>query len=179
MFNEHGILRDIYVYYKLTTKEEEEMDPTIKEFMKKVDSFYKGKYDGVNLAKNLPAYEKNRVIDHVTKFTDNRKNTVNGDLVNKGEILIEFFIEVNQNFSSGDKITIGNTALKGVGSKILTDDQAPIGVETGKKYDLILSTYGPLSRMIYSSFLIGPLTAAMQKINENILDIIKNDDTKK
>ena len=119
------------------------------------------------------------MIDHVTKFTDNRKNTVNGDLVNKGEILIEFFIEVNQNFSSGDKITIGNTALKGVGSKILTDDQAPIGVETGKKYDLILSTYGPLSRMIYSSFLVGPLTAAMQKINENILDIIKNDETKK
>ena len=177
--NYNGILRDIYVYYKLTTKEEEEMDPTIKEFMKKVDSFYKRKYDGVNLAKNLPAYEKNRVIDHVTKFTDNRKNTINGDLVNKGEILVEFFIEVNQNFSSGDKITIGNTALKGVGSKILTDDQAPIGVETGKKYDLILSTYGPLSRMIYSSFLVGPLTAAMQKINENILDIINNDETKK
>lgn len=173
--NYNGVLRDIYVYYKLTTKDEEEMDSTIKDFMKKVDSFYKRKYDGVNLAKNLPAYEKNRVIDHVTKFTDNRKNTVNGDLVNKGEILIEFFIEVNQNFSSGDKITIGNTALKGVGSKILTDEQAPVGVTTGKRYDLILSTYGPLSRMIYSSFLVGPLTAAMQKINENILDIIKND----
>ena len=177
--NYNGILRDIYVYYKLTTREEEEMDQSIKDFMKKVDSFYKRKYDGVNLAKNLPAYEKNRVIDHVTKFTDNRKNTVNGDLVNKGEILIEFFIEVNQNFSSGDKITIGNTALKGVGSKILTDAQAPIGAETGKRYDLILSTYGPLSRMIYSTFLVGPLTAAMQKINENILNIIKSDETKK
>ena len=29
--------------------------------------------------------------------------------------------------------------------------------------------------MIYSTFMIGPLTSAMDKINENILDIIKSD----
>lgn len=173
--NYNGTLRDIFIYYKLTESDEKAMDKTIKSFMNTVDAYYKNDLQGADLAKNLPAFEQNRVIDHVTKFTDNRKNTVNGDLINKGEILVEFFIEVNQNFSSGDKITIGNTALKGVGSKIFTDDQAPIGQTTGRKIDLILSTYGPLSRMIYSTFLIGPLTAAMEKINNDIMDIIKND----
>ena len=172
--NYNGILRDIYVYYKLSESDEVNMDKSIKDFMTKVDNFYKRKYDGGELSKNMPKYELNRTVEHVTKFTDNRRNSVNGDLVNKGDILIEFFIEVNQNFSSGDKLTIGNTALKGVNSKIISDDQRPIGVKTGKPYDLILSTYSPLSRMIYSTFLIGPLTAAVEKINDNIMDIIKN-----
>lgn len=173
--NYNGVLRDVYVYYKLSQRDEEEMDPSIKKFINTVDSYYRRTFDGAELEKNIPEYEKNRIISHVTKFTDMRKNTVNGDLVNKGEILIEFFIEVNQNFSSGDKITIGNTALKGVSSKIFPDNKRPKGVTTGKEYDLILSTYGPLSRMIYSTFMIGPLTAAMEKINENILDIINSD----
>ena len=173
--NYNGSLRDIYVYYKLSQRDEEEMDPSIKKFINTVDSYYRRNFNGAELEKNIPEYEKNRIISHVTKFTDVRKNTVNGDLVNKGEILIEFFIEVNQNFSSGDKITIGNTALKGVSSKIFPDSKRPKGVATGKVYDLILSTYGPLSRMIYSTFMIGPLTAAMEKINENILDIINSD----
>ena len=173
--NYNGELRDIYVYYKLSQKDEDEMDPTIQKFIKTVDSYYRRTFDGSELERNIPEFEKNRIVSHVTKFTDTRKNTVNGDLVNKGEILIEFFIEVNQNFSSGDKITIGNTALKGVGSKIFPDNKRPKGVTTGKEYDLILSTYGPLSRMIYSTFMIGPLTAALEKINDNILDIIKSD----
>ena len=172
--NYNGVLRDIYIYYKLSQKDEEEMDPSIKKFMNTVDNYYKKTFNSTELAKGLPEYEKNRMVDHVTKFTDNRKNTVNGDLVNKGDILIEFFIEVNQNFSSGDKITIGNTALKGVDSKILPDNMCPKGVESGRKYDLVLSPYGPLARMIYSSFLVGYLTAAAQKINENIMKIINN-----
>ena len=173
--NYNGALRDIYVYYKLSQKDEEEMDPTIKNFIKVVDNYYRRAFNGAELERNIPEYERNRIISHVTKFTDTRKNTVNGDLVNKGEILIEFFIEVNQNFSSGDKITIGNTALKGVDSKILPDSKRPTGATTGKTYDLILSTYGPLSRMIYSTFMVGPLTAAIEKINENIIEIIKSD----
>lgn len=173
--NYNGNLRDIYVYYKLSQRDEDEMDNSIKKFINTVDNYYRRTFDGSELERNIPEYEKNRIISHVTKFSDTRKNTVNGDLVNKGEILIEFFIEVNQNFSSGDKITIGNTALKGVGSKIFPNNKRPKGVNTGTEYDLILSTYSPLSRMIYSTFMIGPLTSAMDKINENILDIIKSD----
>ena len=59
--------------------------------------------------------------------------------------------------------------------EIFPNNKRPKGVNTGKEYDLILSTYSPLSRMIYSTFMIGPLTSAMDKINENILDIIKSD----
>ena len=170
----NGVLKDVYIYYKLTEAEKREMDPSIQKVIKQVDTYYKNTYNGNELAKNMPNYEINRAIEHVTEFTDNRKNKVNGDLVEKGQILIEFFVEVNQNFSAGDKITIGNTALKGVDSKILPDDEMPVGVKTGRRFDLILSTYSPLSRMLYSMFLVGPLTAAMQKINSDIMDIIKN-----
>ena len=172
--NYNGMLRDIYVYYKLTGEEKENMDPSIKKFISTVENFYKNRYHTQELSKNIPEYEKNRVVSHVTEFNDNRKNSVNGDLIKKGEILVEFFIEVEQNFSAGDKITIGNTALKGVDSIIVPDNKRPVGVATGKSYDLILSTYGPLNRMIYSTFMIGALTACMQKINEDIKKLIPN-----
>ena len=172
--NYNGVLKDIFIYYKLTESDEVNMDVSIKEFMDRVDNYYNNRYNGFELSKNLPNYEKNRLIEHVTRFTDNGKNKVNGDLVDKGEILIEFFIEVNQNFSTGDKLTIGNTAMKGVCSKILPLDKCPIGEESGKRYDLVLSTFSPLARMIYSTFLVGSLTACMEKLNDNIVKIIES-----
>lgn len=171
--NYNGVIKDIFVYYKLSQDDKKHMDPSIKKFMTEIDKYYRELYNGSELAKNLPAYAVNKLIDHVTEFTDNRNNKVNGDIIEKGEILIEYFIEINKNFSSGDKITIGNTALKGVTSKIFPDNKMPVGVETGKRYDLILSTFSPLKRMIYSTFLNGVLTQCMQKMNNDIRDIIK------
>ena len=86
--------------------------------------------------------------------------------------LIEYFIEVEQNFSIGDKLTVGNTALKGVVSKVIDIDQRPIGVETKRPIDAILSPYSPLSRMIYSLLLNGLLTASMQEFNKNIKKLV-------
>ena len=170
----NGVLKDVYIYYKLTEAEKREMDPSIQKVIKQVDTYYKNTYNGNELAKNMPNYEINRAIEHVTEFTDNRKNKVNGDLVEKGQILIEFFIEVQQDFSIGDKVTIGNSALKGVTSKILPDDMMPIGKDTGRKFDLIVSSNSPLARMTYSMFITGPLTASAKKINDDILQIIND-----
>ena len=168
----NGTIKDIYVYHKLSQAEEETMDITVKNFFNKIHKLYQMKYDTNKLEQNIPKYEVNRIVEHVTKFTDNRKNKVNGDTVDKGEILIEYFIEVEQNFSIGDKLTVGNTALKGVVSKVIDIDQRPIGVETKRPIDAILSPYSPLSRMIYSLLLNGLLTASMQEFNKNIKKLV-------
>ena len=170
----NGNYSDIHIYYKLSEDDKEDMHSSVKNLINNVNKYYKNKYDTVGLSKGLPNYEINRSIDHVTEFSDNRRNKVNGDLIEKGQILIEFFIEVQQDFSIGDKVTIGNSALKGVTSKILPDDMMPIGKDTGRKFDLIVSSNSPLARMTYSMFITGPLTASAKKINDDILQIIND-----
>ena len=170
--NYNGDIKDIYVYYKLTENEFNNMDPSIKAFMDKINKLYRVKFNTSDLEKDIPKYEQNRVIEHVTRFTDNRKNKVNGDTVDKGEILIEYFIEVEQNFSIGDKLTVGNTALKGIVSKVVDDVNRPTGVDSGRSVDALLSPYSPLSRMVYSLFMNGVLTECMIKINDELKNIV-------
>ena len=170
--NYNGEIKDIYVYYKLTENEFNTMDPSIKTYMDKINKLYKVRFNTFDLEKDLPKYEQNRLIEHVTRFTDNRKNKVNGDTVDKGEILIEYFIEVEQNFSIGDKLTVGNTALKGIVSKVIDNENRPTGVESGRSIDALLSPYSPLSRMVYSLFMNGILTECMIKINDELKSIV-------
>ena len=101
-----------------------------------------------------------------------KKVKVNNSTLYKGDILVEFFIEIDQSFTSGDKITFGNTALKGVCSKVLPDELRPHGVKTNKVVDAVLSPISPLARMVYSFFLNGVLSECVRKANEDILDII-------
>lgn len=166
--NYKGSIRDIYIYYKLTQEEYENMDPTIVEFFNKVKNYYNKNFNSNNIALELAGYEKNRVVDHITKFSGSKKSKVNGDSVDNGEILIEFFIEVETPFSIGDKIIFGSSALKGVCSKIVKDEDSPYGDTTGRKIDAILSTYSPASRMIYSLFMNSSLMGCMMQINNEI-----------
>ena len=172
--NYRGFLRDVFVYYKLSKEDEERLHPSIRNFIKYVEIFYKKMYDTPNISSGISNFEKNRIVDHVTKFTGSKRNKINGDFVDKGEILIELFIEVEQPFTVGDKITFGNTALKGVASKIVKDSDAPYGKTTKRKIDAILSQFSPLARMVYSVYLNGYLNECMMKFNENVRkDILK------
>lgn len=170
--NYNGILRDVFVYYKLTDKELADLDPSIKKFMTNIDNYYNTKYNNKELATNIPGYEKNRVLDHTTRFKDARKNKVNGDSVDKGEILIEFYVETDMEFTIGDKVTIENTALKGVASKVVDEDYIPYGAKTKRKLNAVFSQYSPLSRMVYSLFLKGLLTEIMIQANKHIKEEI-------
>lgn len=170
--NYNGILRDVFVYYKLTDKELQDLDPSIKKFMKNIDDYYNTKYNNKELATNIPGYEKNRVLDHTTRFKDAKRNKVNGDSVDKGEILIEFYVETDMEFTIGDKVTIENTALKGVASKIVDEEFIPYGAKTKRKLHAIFSQYSPLARMVYSLFLKGLLTEIMIQANKHIKEEI-------
>lgn len=172
--NHRGNIRDIFIYYKLTNEEYENMDPSIKGFMDYVEKYYNTNYNTKKMALGLQEYEKNSDTDHVTKFRGNRKAKVNGDSVDNGEILIEYFIEVETPFSVGDKLIFGSSALKGVCSKIVEDEDAPIGVKSNRRIDAILSTYSPSSRMVYSLFMVSLLTGAMIQMNNHIRENILN-----
>ena len=167
-----GEIIDINVYYKLSEEDKKSLDPSIKKYMKMIEDSYETKYDSSKMRQNLIAMEANRDVDHVTEMKGAKRNKINGDSVDKGDILIEYFILVNQPFTIGDKITIGNVALKGVCSKILDEKDTPYGQKTGQKVDLMLSPISPLARMIYSLFINGILTSAMMKVNEELKKIV-------
>lgn len=166
-----GYLRDIYVYTKLDEKSKKKMDNSIKKFINYVTEYYDanqstGKFRVERVSEN------NRNVEHVIHYPVSKKVKVNNSTLYKGDILVEFFIEIDQSFTSGDKITFGNTALKGVCSKVLPDELRPHGVKTNKVVDAVLSPISPLARMVYSFFLNGVLSECVRKANEDILDII-------
>lgn len=166
-----GYLRDIYVYTKLDEKSLKKIDKSVKEFINYVEHYYDanestGKFRTNNITDN------NRVVEHVIHYPVSKTIKVNKILLEKGDILVEFYIEVDQAFSSGDKITFGNTALKGVCSKVLQNDERPYGAKTGKVVDAIVSPISPLARMVYSFFLNGVLSLCVVKANEDIQQII-------
>ena len=167
-----GRIFDIFVYYKLSEQEKKELDPSIKKFIKDINSLYEVKYNTNKLKENINGVDSNREIEHVTEFTGSKRNKINGDSVDRGMILIEYFIEVEQPFTTGDKITVGNTALKGVCSKIVEDDKKPYGFTSKRPVDLILSPISPLARMVYSSFINGVLSEVMVKMNSDLKDIV-------
>ena len=133
---------------------------------------YEVKYKNSTLRQNLSAVDSNRDVDHVTELKGVKRNKINGDNVDKGVILIEYFLEVDQPFTIGDKITVGNTALKGVCSKIVKDEEAPYGYTTKRKVDLILSPISPLARMVFSTFINGVLSACVVQMNEDLKKIV-------
>lgn len=167
-----GKIFDIFIYYKLSEQEKNELDPSIKKFIKDVNSLYEVKYNTNRLKENINGVDSNREIEHVTEFTGSKRNKINGDSVDRGMILIEYFIEVEQPFTTGDKITVGNTALKGVCSKIVDDTQRPYGLSSKRPVDLILSPISPLARMVYSSFINGVLSEIMVKMNNDLKDMV-------
>lgn len=169
-----GKIRDIYISYKLTKEELENMHPSIKKLFSYVEKYYNSNYDTRVMGAGLEEFEKNRNTDFITAYSGSKKAKVNGDSVDKSQILVEFFIEVETPFSIGDKLIFGSSALKGVCSKIVPDDLSPYGKTTGRKIDIILSTLSPSARMIYSFFLVSLLTAGMQEVNKHIREKILN-----
>lgn len=168
----NGHIFDIFIYYKLSEQEKKELDPSIKKFIKDIESLYEVKYNANKLKENINGVDANREIEHVTEFTGSKRNKINGDSVDRGMILIEYFVEVDQPFTTGDKITVGNTALKGICSKIVDNEERPYGLETKRPVDLILSPISPLARMVYSSFINGVLSEIMVKMNNDLKDIV-------
>lgn len=98
------------------------------------------------------------------------EHKLNGEVIAKDEVLVEYFIEYPDFMGIGDK---GSqfTALKGIVASVLPDDQMPIGVDSGRKVDLICSFYSPGARKTFDVNHVFVANCLMEKLTNDAREL--------
>ncbi len=95
---------------------------------------------------------------------------LNGDEIEKDEMLIEYFIEYYDFTGKGDKGS-QTTALKGIVAEVRPDELMPIGVDSGRRYDVICSQYSPGARKTFDVNVDMLANALMEKLNKDAREV--------
>jgi hypothetical protein len=98
------------------------------------------------LIESTDSFQKREHTDLPQEVTAPHK--LNGDTIEKDELLIEYFIEYYDFTGRGDKGS-QTTALKGIVAQVRPDHLMPIGVLSGRRYDVISSQYSPGARKTF------------------------------
>ena len=95
---------------------------------------------------------------------------MNGEIIDKDYVLVEFFIEYPDFAGLGDK---GSqfTALKGITAKVVPDDEMPIGVDSGRKVDMICSPYSPGARKTFDVNHVFIQNCLMEKLTNDAREL--------
>ena len=103
---------------------------------------------------------------------------MNGEVIDKDFILVEYFIEYPDFAGIGDK---GSqfTALKGITAKVLPDDQMPIGVDSGRRVDMICSPYSPGARQTFDVNHVFVQNVLMEKLTNDAREMFLGKDWRK
>ena len=103
---------------------------------------------------------------------------MNGEIIEKDEILVEYFIEYPDFMGIGDK---GSqfTALKGIVAKVVPDNEMPIGVDSGRHVDLICSPYSPGARKTFDVNHVFVQNCLMEKLTDIARETFLGKDYKK
>ncbi|MGL5715712.1 MAG: hypothetical protein ACRCX2_22005 [Paraclostridium sp.] len=109
---------------------------------------------------SISKFEKDNKINYPLNITTGSFSKINGSKIENGEILVEFFIEYVDNMGVTDKL-VYNAALKGEICRVLPDNLAPVGCESGRRADAILNTYGLLARKVPSVVHAGLINALL------------------
>ena len=98
------------------------------------------------------------------------EHKLNGENIEKDEVLVEYFIEYPDFMGIGDK---GSqfTALKGIVASVLPDDQMPIGVDSGRRVDLICSFYSPGARKTFDVNHVFVANCLMEKLTNDAREL--------
>ncbi|MFW6047546.1 MAG: hypothetical protein ACOCP4_07180, partial [Candidatus Woesearchaeota archaeon] len=155
-----GRIVDMKVY---RTSNLEDYSSSIQYHIKKIDDFLLN-----NKQSNAKQLEERGSTQNKIMF--GKKNAkvkvgdkINGVKLNKDEVLFEYYIESYDVFSTGDKGT-NYTSLKAINARVYDDDEMPVGVETGRNIEVVLSPNSPMKRMTNSVFITGFITAAIRKL---------------
>ena len=157
----HGIIHDIRVYYR--NGRDISMSESMKTFIKKVALSQKQYNNADDLIDVTDDYKKVKYNKLPMELTNGSMSKINGDLIENGEILIEYYIESKFKLGSGDKLVV-DRALKGEPSDVLPDSLRPVGLESGRKGDLLFNTYSLLARITPGMILHGTLISIMRHI---------------
>lgn len=157
----HGIIKDIRVYYR--TARDISMSESMKTFIKKVELSQKQYNNAGDLKDVTDEYKKVKYNKLPLELTNGPMSKINGDLIENGEVLIEYYIESKFKLGSGDKLVV-DRALKGEPSDVLPDELRPVGLDSGRRGELLFNTYSLLARITPGMILHGTLISIMRHI---------------
>lgn len=153
-----GKIVDIRLYYR--TSPTVTMSESMKTFIKTVDDIQRTKEKMSTLTESSSKYQQAVYNSRPIMLTRGSSSKVYGETIENGEILIEYYIEILDNAGSGDKLVISR-ALKQEPTRVIENDERPIGVDSGRECDLIFDTYSCLARMTGGMLLEGKLNAVV------------------
>lgn len=156
-----GKIVDIRVYYR--ESQNTSMSSSIKKFIRDVDDVQRVGRHMSNVDQVSDEFTKKLVDKRPQKLTRDKYSKINGDVIENGQILIEYMIETIDVLGPGDKIVV-DRALKGEPSIIKDKSLRPYGAETGRKCSLMSSTVGYMARMTGGMMLHGLMLSILLDI---------------
>lgn len=149
-----GKLVDVRVYYRLGR--DTVISQSIKKFMKNVDDIQRAQGNMASLDVIKDPFTKAKLDKRPQQLTRDAFSKINGDNIENGQMLVEFYIEILDKLGAADKIVLDN-ALKGEPTTVLDDELRPVGAITNRKCNLAYSTYSIVKRMTPGMLLHGKL----------------------
>lgn len=147
-----GVVKDIKIYY---TCELEEMSPSLQKLIKQYNAEVSKRHKTIE--KYMDPRDATSIIPPCTSVVPDSTGRVKGKKMPK-DIMIEFYIEYDDKYKLGDKIS-HMYALKGICSYIIPKGQeAFTDFNPEKKIDAYLSAFGLFKRMVFSLEKVGSLT---------------------
>ncbi len=138
---------------------------SIKQMVAKVKKYVLELQEEAILLESTDAFQKREHTDLPQEVTAPHK--LNGDTIEKDELLIEYFIEYYDFTGRGDKGS-QTTALKGIVAQVRPDHLMPIGVDSGRRYDVISSQFSPGARKTFDVNMDMLANAFMAKENDDV-----------
>lgn len=159
-----GRIVDIKLYYRRGTAN---ISNSIKKFIRDISDIQRVSQNMKDLDNVTDEFKKQTYSSAPTELTRGKFSKINGDTIENGQLLVEYYIEIEDKLGPADKLVVSR-ALKQEPTQILDDNQMPVGILSGRKCDLIFDTYSCLARMTAGMILEGTLNLILMH------DAIKN-----
>lgn len=160
-----GKIVDIKLYYRRS--QTGQISESIKRFIRDISDIQRVSQNMKDLDNVTDEFKKQTYSSAPTELTRGKFSKINGDTVENGQLLVEYYIEIEDKLGPADKLVVSR-ALKQEPTQILDDNQMPVGILSGRRCDLIFDTYSCLARMTAGMILEGTLNLILMH------DAIKN-----
>lgn len=122
------------------------MSDSVKKFLRDVTQKQRLQKNTKSLDAVTSKFNKATLSGEPQLLTSGKYSKINGDTIEDGKMLVEYYIYVKDNAGSADKLVL-DRSLKAEVSTVLPDSLRPEGVLSGRRPSLIFSNYSELNRM--------------------------------
>ena len=153
----------------------DDLSESLKYYIKKIDDYMLKSSESGAKAVEEKGSQKQKILNSKKNKKVDAGESINGVKVEDDEVLFEWYVESYDTFSKGDKC-VGHTALKFINARVVPDDEMPVGQETGRKVDMVMSPYSPAKRKVMSNFKVGWMNTALLKLIDDLKEDLGLDD---